>query len=137
MNDYSENIVKKYKYWTIFVHINQWYLWRCVIRCNRENVIDLEDIENEEFKEFIKIIKILKKWIKNIFNPDWFNYSFLWNQDKHLHCHFVPRYKEHKNFFWQVFEDKRWWSNWLVDENFYTSKEILQNIKIEIQNNIK
>lgn len=135
MRNYSQDNVRKYKYWTVRVHPNQEYLGRCVIWCDREDAHDLTDATSEELAEFSKIIKDLKLAIEKSFNADWMNYSFLGNADNHLHCHIVPRYKSERTFNNQIFKDPRWGFNWLLDEKFITSEELLQAIKKEIQVN--
>jgi len=134
--DYSKNLIKKFKFWTLSVHGNQEYLGRCVLWCNRENALDLVDITKEEMNEFLFIIKNLKKAIEKSFNSDWINYSFLGNSEPHLHCHFVPRYKSERTFENTVFTDKRWGKNWLLDEDFITPENILQKIKNIIAKNL-
>jgi diadenosine tetraphosphate (Ap4A) HIT family hydrolase len=138
MIDYSQNIVKKYNYWTVYVHTNQRYLGKCVIWCDRKDACDLVEATPEELTEFFAIIKELKLAIEKSFNPDWMNYSFLGNTDKHLHCHMVPRYKEKRVFKGKVFEDPTYklGLNWSQDDSFITSHDILQAIKKELQRNL-
>ena len=137
MTNFSKNIIKKHDHWTVSVHINQEYLGRCVIWCNREDAHDLSDATTEELIEFSKIIKKLKIAIEKSFNSDWMNYSFLGNdaEFRHLHCHMVPRYETERTFNNQIFKDPRWGYNWLLNENFITSEEMLQCIKKKIQSN--
>lgn len=135
--DYSKNIVKKYNCWTVYVHTNQSYLGRCIIWCNRKNATDLSEATNDERDELFKIIHELKVALKKTFQADWFNYSFLGNETRHLHCHFVTRYKNKKTFKGTVFKDSHWGHNWITDVNFITSEELLQAIKNEIIKNLK
>ena len=137
MADYDQNIVKKYKYWTVYVHSNQCYLGRCIIWCDRGDAHDLTNATAEEITEFLQIIKDLKVAIEKSFSPDWMNYSFLGNADKHLHCNMVPRYKSNKEFLGQIFEDSRYAQglNWLEDKEFDTSNEVRQAIKNKIEEN--
>jgi diadenosine tetraphosphate (Ap4A) HIT family hydrolase len=135
MPDYSKNIVKKYNFWTVYVHTNQEYLGRCVIWCNREDAQDLTETTPEELQEFSQIIRELKTVIEKSFHPDWINYSFLGNADRHLHCHMVPRYASKQVFAGVTFKDKRWGHNWLLDESYVTPPTMLQAIKVKLQNN--
>ena len=137
MEDYSNNIVKKYKLWTVYVHTNQEYLGRCVVWCDRKDAYDLTDATDDELREFFQIIKKLKISIEKAFDTDWMNYSFLGNADGHLHCHMVPRYKHERDFENVVFKDKRWGHNWLLDESFVTTNELLQSIKNKIKDNLE
>ena len=107
MRDYSQDNIKKYKFWTVRVHPNQGYLGRCVIWCDRKDAYDLVDATQKELLEFSEIIKEFKPAIEKSFSPDWMNYSFLGNGDAHLHCHMVPRYKNNREFNGAIFQDKR------------------------------
>ncbi len=137
MEDYSKNIVKKYKHWTALVHANQQYLGRCVIWCDREDATDLSKATNDERDELFEIIRELKIAIEKTFQADWINYSFLGNETRHLHGHLVPRYKDERVFQGTTFTDPRWGHNWLLDNSHATSNEMLQSIKNEIIKNLQ
>lgn len=136
MRDYSKDNVKEYTYWVVRVHPNQQYLGRCVIWCKRNDATDLVDATTEELLEFSEIIKELKVAIEKSFGSNWMNYSFLGNGDRHLHCHMVPRYKDEREFNDQIFKDPRWGYNWLLDESFVTSEEMIEAIKQKIKKNL-
>lgn len=129
--DYSKYIVKDYHYWSVRACINQGFLGRCVLWCKREDAFDLCDATPEELAELHIILKALRTAVTQCFNPDWFNYSFLGNTIRHLHCHFVPRYATTKMFMDTEFDDVLYKSglNWREDPNFVTSEELLQGIK--------
>lgn len=131
--DFSQNKVKDYNYWEVFVHENQSYLGRCVIWCKRNNALDLTDATIEEREELFAILRELRKAIQDAFQPDWFNYSFLGNEMRHLHCHFVPRYQNERVFGNVTFRDERWGRNWQIDHNFLTSETLREQIKLKIQ----
>lgn len=127
--NFTKNLIKEYKHWTIYVHHNQGYLGRCVIWCKRESALDLVDAVREEQEELFLIIRDVRKAEKKIFQPDWFNYSFLGNETKHLHGHFIPRYAKPRTFMGMVFEDKLYGHNYKTDHNFVTSKELLNAVR--------
>jgi len=131
--DFSKNLVKSYRHWEIYVHENQGYLGRCVIWCKRENALDMTDATEEEQKELFLILRDLNKASKNCFNPDWFNYSFLGNETRHLHGHFIPRYKESKVFEGITFKDDLYGHNYKTDRNFVTSKELLEEVRSSLE----
>ena len=87
-------------------------------------------------KELFVIINELRKAITKSFKPDWFNYSFLGNATRHLHCHFIPRYSTTKKFVGITFTDKLYSHNYRTDNNFKISAEILEKIKLEIKENL-
>ena len=120
MRDFSKYKIKDYKYWKIFVHPNQGYLGRCVIWCKRKDAVDLTDVTKQEQEEFFSVLKKLKRAVTDIFQPDWFNYSFLGNDTRHLHAHFIPRYATLKTFEGITFKDKLFGHNYKTDHSFIT-----------------
>jgi len=137
MEDFSKYKIKEYKYWDIFIAQNQSYLGRCVIWCKREDALDLTDATDEETKELFSILSKLKNALSIVFQSDWFNYSFLGNSVRHLHCHFIPRYANLKILDGVKFEDKLYGKNWKSDVNFVISEELLIKIKSLLSNALK
>lgn len=131
--DYSQQVIKDYKHWQLQIHSNQGYLGRCVFWCKRENALDLTDATIEEREELFQILKDLKTVLTKIFQPDWFNYAFLGNEDRHLHGHVIPRYALPREFAGQTFTDERWGHNYQTDKSFVTSPELLKNIEETIR----
>lgn len=136
MNDFSKYKIKDYKNWSVFIHQNQGYLGRCVIWCNREDALDLTDANLEEREELFIILNDLRGALKKAFQPDWFNYSFLGNETRHLHCHFIPRYREKREFGGMVFLDKLWGHNYRSDKNFSAPDELLEKIRLKIKESV-
>jgi len=131
--DFLKNLIKEYKHWAIYVHPNQGYLGRCVIWCKREDALDLTDATPEEQSELFLILRDLKEATKKAFQPDWFNYSFLGNETRHLHGHFIPRYAKPKIFRGIVFEDKLYGHNYKTDHTFVTSEDLLNAVRDELK----
>ena len=131
--DFSKNLVKGYKHWEIYVHENQGYLGRCVVWCKRDDVLDLADATPEEQSELFLVLRDLREATKKVFQPDWFNYSFLGNETRHLHGHFIPRYAKTKTFMDIVFEDKLYGHNYKTDHGFKTSAELLAEVKDKLK----
>jgi diadenosine tetraphosphate (Ap4A) HIT family hydrolase len=126
---FSRNLVKDYIHWAVYVHENQGYLGRCIIWCKRENALDLTDAAPAEQHELFLILKDLYQATKKSFQADWFNYAFLGNGVRHLHCHFIPRYRSPRNFGGNTFEDKRWGNNYQTDHAVITSPELLARVR--------
>lgn len=137
MKDYSHNIIKEYNHWTVYIHENQSYLWRCYIACKREDALDLINATNKEIIEYMQIIKALKKTLEQVFQIDRINYSFLGNDWRHLHCHVIPRYSSSREILWKTFIDNNWWGNRSTDKSFVTPVDILNTIKQMIWENLK
>ena len=127
--DFSNYLVKEYRYWGIYVHENQNYLGRCVVWCKREDALDMTDANPEEQRELFQILGELREALKKSFNPDWLNYAFLGNEMRHLHGHIVPRYKESKTFMGTTFEDTLYGHNYRTDHSFVTTEELLQEVR--------
>lgn len=136
MTDFSKYKIKDYKHWSVFIHTNQGYLGRCVIWCNRENALDLTDATKEEQEELFLVLNDLRKAIKQAFNPDWFNYSFLGNETRHLHAHFIPRYEKEQKFEGITFKDERCGHNYKTDHDFVTPEDVLEKIRLEIKEHL-
>jgi len=137
MNNFSESRIKEYKYWDVFIPENQSYLGRCVVWCKRENALDLTDATEKEREELFLILRELKETLIKTFQPDWFNYSFLGNNLRHLHCHFIPRYAKPKIFEGIKFEDKLFGHNWKTDDSFLIPKAVLNKIKLSLSDSLK
>jgi len=132
MEESTKYKVKDYQYWTVFIHQNQGYLGRCVIWCKRENALDLTDATPEEQKELFVILNELRNAIQKAFQPDWLNYSFLGNETRHLHGHFVPRYAKPKAFEGITFKDELYGHNYKTDHNFSAPAEVVEKIRLRI-----
>jgi len=135
--DFLKNLIKEYKHWAIYAHPNQGYLGRCVIWCKREDALDLTDATPEEQSELFLILRDLKEATKKAIQPDWFNYSFLGNETRHLHGHFIPRYAKPKIFMGIVFEDKFYGHNYKTDHTFVTSEDLLNAVRDELKKALK
>lgn len=135
--DFLKNVIKEYKYWTVYVYPNQGYLGRCIVWCKREDVLDLADATPEEQEELFLVLRDLKEAAKKSFQPDWFNYSFLGNETRHLHGHFIPRYAKPKTFMGTVFEDKLYGKHYKTDHSFVTTKDVLKAIRDKLFKAIK
>lgn len=131
--DYSNYLVKRYRYWDVYVHKNQGCLGRCYVWCKREDAFDMTDANEEEQKELFQILRELRQALKECFNPDWLNYAFLGNETRHLHGHVVPRYKGPKMFMGITFEDKLWGHNYKTDHSFITTEELLQEVRLQLK----
>jgi diadenosine tetraphosphate (Ap4A) HIT family hydrolase len=133
MDNFSKYIIKEYEYWIIYLHQNQGYLGRCVIWCKREDALDLSDATLEEQKELFAILNELKKAVQKAFQPDWLNYSFLGNETRHLHAHFIPRYAQPKIYEGITFKDELYGHNYRTDHNVSIPDEIIEKIRGNIK----
>lgn len=130
---FSKFLIKEYKYWAIYIHENQDYLGRCIIWCRRDDALDLTDATAEEREELFLVLRELKEAVTKIFAPNWFNYSFLGNETRHLHGHFIPRYAKPKTFMEVVFEDELYGHNYKTDHSFKIPPEVLKAVQEKIK----
>lgn len=135
--DFSKNLLKEYTHWAVYVHDNQSYLGRCIVWCKREDALDLADATREEQTELFSVLRNVREALKKIFQPDWFNYSFLGNDTRHLHAHLIPRYAKPKTFMDTVFEDKSYGHNYKTVHSFVTPEEILKAVRNQLVEALK
>ena len=107
---YEKFLIKEYYHWGVFLHDKVHYhlLGSVYVWAKREGDLDLLDMTAEEEQEFFEIARDLKKSLKELFQPDRFNYTMLANVSHHLHIHIIPRYKSERTFDGISFVDKKW-----------------------------
>jgi len=130
----KEFIIKKFKYWTIYLNENQYYLGRVYIALNRhgsESTVELGKLEWIEFKDIIdKITKIVKK----LYNYNLMNYLILQNKDRnHFHMHLIPRYESSRFFYGKEFKDELWGKPPIPTPKIEFDKELLMKIIIDLK----
>ena len=128
----EKSVLKKFKYWTVLLNYNQYYLGRCLIVLNRhlENYLEISD---DEHKELWDVMHKVNHALTNLFSPDLFNYAVLMNVTRHVHMHLIPRYQAEREFEGHKFLDERWGKNYvpyprdykISDEMFLKIKEAL------------
>lgn len=101
--------------------------------CKREDALDLTDATEDEQKELIQILGELRAATQRAFQADWFNYAFLGNGTRHLHCHYVPRYASPREFEGVTFTDELWGHSYKTNHDFQTSPEVLGAVKEKIK----
>ncbi len=131
-NNHSQNLIKEYQYWAVYVHENQEYLGRCVVWCKRQDALDFADVTVEEQAELFKVLTDVRKAVKKCFQPDWLNYTFLGNKTRHLHGHFVPRYEKPRIFEGITFTDQLYGHNYRTNPDFILSEDVIQKIKTSL-----
>ena len=135
-DDFSRYLIKEYAYWKIFLHPNKGYLGRCVLWCTRDDAFEITDATQEEQEELFIILKNLRSALVKSFSPDWFNYSFLGNIDRHLHAHIIPRYEKERTFEKIIFKDELYGKNYSTDIHFTVPDEVIMKILGKIKENL-
>lgn len=136
IQDFSNYVIKEYRYWTVNIFYNQGYLGRCVVWCKRGDAVELVNVTDGEQKELFIVLRDLRTAVNKLFQPDWFNYAFLGNKTRHLHCHVVPRYATPRVFMGMTFEDKLYGHNFQTDSTFVMAEKILSEIKTQLKNTL-
>jgi diadenosine tetraphosphate (Ap4A) HIT family hydrolase len=127
---YAKKLVKDYVHWGVYVHEDQGFIGRCVIWAKREDALDLALSTKEEQTELFEILPRLRAAAEKSFGATWFNYSFLGNVDRHMHGHFIPRYKEPVIFEGITFTDLNYNTNpSRTGTTNMVSKEVLEKIR--------
>ncbi len=135
--DYTQLKIKSFKHWDVFLHENQCYLGRVFVLLKEQNVEDFLAIDGEVRDEFFLIGKKIKLALKTLFQPDKMNYAALSNVSPDIHVHFVPRYKEPREFAGVVFHDSRWGKNYApYDRSFVLDESVLLQIHDALKNNL-
>jgi len=101
--------IKKFNYWTVYLHPNQSYLGRVYIMLNRHGPGDTTELTKEEWEESKEIMDKITKSLKFLYNPDLISYLVLQNKDRnHFHFHIMPRYKDKRSMYGEDFLDEMW-----------------------------
>ena len=146
--DYSENLLKTFDLWHLFLHPKQFpYVGRCyaVARRGFKDEIDMRlrqmpeakkvtDMSSRETIELFDII--VPEWdeaVKALFGHDWPNVAILGNEWPHLHAHLIPRYNTPRNFQGMEFVDPNPKGNYAP----YPKKELPAETLIAIRDAMK
>lgn len=91
-------------------------------------------MDAEMREEFFVIGGLVKGALKELFQPDRMNYAALSNVSQRIHVHFVPRYREAREFRGIQFIDARWGKNYApYDRSFVLEESVLSSIRDAIK----
>ncbi len=91
-------------HWRLILNHNQDKLGKLMFALRRHEE-DVSALRDEEVFDLWQGIRTAKAAIARLFAPERWNYSFLMNQDKHVHLHAIPRYEGPRSFEGTRFED--------------------------------
>ena len=63
-------LIKKFNYWTVYLHPNQGYLGRVYVILNRHGPEDTISLTEEEWIEFKTVLDKVVNVLKSLYNPD-------------------------------------------------------------------
>lgn len=92
-------------HWRLAVNRNQNTLGKCFLILTRHDE-DIRDLTPGELTDLWAAIRRVSDALSARFQPDRFNYSFLMNQDRHVHLHIIPRYDTPRAFAGIEFRDR-------------------------------
>jgi diadenosine tetraphosphate (Ap4A) HIT family hydrolase len=84
-------VLKTSEYWRVALNRNQNQLGKTIIVLRR-HLEEVPLLSPEEWRDLHAEVRWTTERLSSAFNPDHFNYSFLQNQDRHVHLHVIPRY---------------------------------------------
>ena len=136
--DYEKYELKRYNYWTVYLHYNQAYVGRNYIALNREGSLDaFSDTIPEERAELETIIVKLQSVLNDLYQPDIYNYATFGNTWLRCHWHVIPRYETPRTVQGQDFVDHNWGKNYApYDRNFSISDELFDKIQQDMVNGL-
>lgn len=102
-----ENVIKKYKHWSVLLRPKQVTIGSLVMICNG-NATSFADICSEAFVEQEHIVKDIEHVLHALFEFEKINYLMLMMVDPHVHYHVIPRYHETRKFEGTIFSDTGW-----------------------------
>lgn len=97
-------VVAASNFWRIILNRNQNLLGKCFLALHR-HLEAVPELSPTEWTDLHKQLSRTTELLTFAFSPNHFNYSFLQNQDRHIHLHIIPRYKELRRFAGVEFSD--------------------------------
>jgi len=106
-------IVSESDYWQLVLNRNQNLLGKCFLVLRR-HLGAVPQLETTEWIDLHQQLARITEVLTRRFSPDHFNYAFLQNQDRHIHLHIIPRYKESRELIGLEFDDPDYPSHYRV-----------------------
>ena len=83
--------LRESRHWRTVINRNQDLLGKTFIALRRHEE-EVAGLTLREWTELWEEVRWITERTRQAFAPDHFNYSFLMNQDAHVHLHVIPRY---------------------------------------------
>lgn len=139
---FDEFIIKRYRYWTLYIHENQSYLGRAFLWLNRPG--DMQRLTHLTIEETLELRFALGKYedvLRKLWSPDHMNYAWLGNHmhqhGGHGHMHIIPRYKSKREGNGRLYMDYRWGKNYAPAPKRRMLRGEVQELKKIIQDAFK
>ena len=136
--DYEQFKIKRFKFWDLYLHKNQFpYIGRCYASAIREDADLVTDMKTSEAEELFSIvIPSWHKTVSKLFGESRPNVAILVNEWSHLHAHLIPRFQDTKHFYEIDFIDPNPKGNYSPYPKREISLDVLLRIKEDIQQGI-
>jgi len=130
----EEFLIKKFKYWTVYLNSHQDCLGRMFVVLNRHGPETTAGLTKEEWEELKIVEDKVTNALKELFKPDLMSYLTLQNKDRnHFHVHIFPRYEGKREIHGQEFIDEMWPKPPIPSPKKEFEKEILMEIIKDIK----
>jgi diadenosine tetraphosphate (Ap4A) HIT family hydrolase len=138
MAGYDQWILRDYRYFQLFLNIDQRYLGRAYAWLTRAGDMQrYSGLSIEELLELHLIVREYESVLRRLWLPDHMNYAWLGNEFKshkgHGHMHFIPRYMAPRTFKGVEFVDENWERNYAPYNTFQVPDEVLVAIRDELR----
>lgn len=95
----------------------------------REGLVGFIDLGQHEWQELLEIGRAVRMVLRELFEPDRFDFSLQSNSVLPFHAEFIPRYKGKRTFQDVTFVDLRWGKHyWPHDYDYEASLKILTEL---------
>lgn len=103
----NETVLRTFRWWQARFNYRQDYPGKVflALRRHEEDVLALTSGEREEVWQ---AARSMREAVGSILHPDWWNYMFLGNLDRHVHLHMIPRYATPRTIQGWEFRDHHW-----------------------------
>jgi diadenosine tetraphosphate (Ap4A) HIT family hydrolase len=137
--EYTKYLIKEYKYWELYLHLNQYpYIGRCYAwakRTDANHFSDMTELEILEFKN--NIVPDFENQLNSKFPSILrFNYTVMGNEAPHLHFHMIPRYEKDFIFMGVDCKDDKKDGNYAPYEKKKISDEVIEKLLVLLKKDI-
>jgi diadenosine tetraphosphate (Ap4A) HIT family hydrolase len=114
-------------HWRTALNRNQNLLGKLIVVLRRHEE-DVTALSADEWSDLRGEIRWATARLRRAFEPDHFNYSFLQNQDRHVHLHVIPRYATPRRIADLTFEDDSYPGHYVAGEERLVEPDVVAGI---------
>jgi diadenosine tetraphosphate (Ap4A) HIT family hydrolase len=92
------------EHWALYLNADQSLLGRCHLALKRPET-SVTALTDAELQDLWSVTRRVEKALRDLWDPDHFNFAFLMNQTPQVHWHVIPRYKGRREFAGGTFVD--------------------------------